>query len=157
MPITVKIPTGKEKSEYSLFVNGKIVSMVSDKQLGTLLEVEGCGVAFYSASNSRRAIIFQENSEDDFGIPLEEGNIPYFKQRVRVIYKAKGRKVDMLKFMCHNLERKYDKEMYGFGIKYWLLLASYIDSYVPHRNKKNGNKRQIYLITEKYKKRKNEL
>lgn len=148
MPLTIKIPTGKEKKEYSLYVNGKITYKHTEPTWGTLLVIKGSGIAFYSASNSRRAIIFQELSENSFLIPLEEGNLPYIKQKVRVLYKAKGRKVDLLKFLIYQLEIKYKDDIYELGTLYWLYLGSYIDSI---SNKKNGSKkRQIFTITEKY-------
>lgn len=148
MPLTVKLPCKERKEEYSLFVNSKINFIHKDQKLGTLLLCEGCGVAFYSASNARRAIIFSELSENDFGLPLQEGNIPYFKQPVRILYKAKGRKIDLLKFMCHNLEEKYGSKIYKLGDIYWLTLGSYIDSlYGKHTG---SNKRELYLLTEKH-------
>lgn len=151
MPVTCKIPAGKTKEEYSLYVSGFIKSMYTDSELGTLISIEGTGVAFYSSSNSRRAIVFQELSEDSYSIPLEEGHLPYIKQKVRILYKSKGRRTDLLKFMVYNLEKDYSKEIYKYGTLYWLTLVSYIDS-ARHKCKgSNSNKRQISLITDIYK------
>lgn len=150
MSVLVKIPAGKEKTEYSLFVNGEILHKHTETGLGTLLWVKGTAVAFYSASNSRRAVIFQELSENDYGIPLEEGKLPYVKQKVRVLYKAKGRKIDLLKFTLFNLEKKYTNDFYRLGTLYWLELASYIDSIPGRRKDGGGTKRQPYMLTDKY-------
>ncbi len=147
MSLTIKIPTGTEKEEYSLFVNGEVIYIHTENKLGTLLKINGTGVAFYSASNSRRAVIFQELAENDHGLPLEEGKLPYIKERVRVLYKARGRKIDLLKFTLYNLEKKYKKEIYSLGTLYWLEIGSYIDS-VTNSKKSAGTKRQVYLITE---------
>lgn len=147
MPLTVKLPGKEQKEEYSLFVKSKITFIHKEKTLGTLILCEGCGVAFYSASNSRRAFIFSETGENDFGLPLQEGNLPYFKQPVRILYRAKGRKTDLLKFMCHNLEQKYGNIIYTLGNVYWLTLGSYIDSLC--RKNTGSSKRPLYLITEK--------
>ncbi len=152
MSIEVKIPNGKLKEEYSLYVSGYIKAKFPDENLGTMLFIEGTAIAFYSASNSRRAVIFQELKENDFTIPMEEAHMPYIKQEVRILYKAKGRKIDLLKQMVYNLEKKYGKDFYKYGTLYWLTLASYIDS-VRHKSKgSNGTKRQVYLLTDKYKK-----
>ena len=148
MSLTIKIPTGKEKEEYSLFVNGEVVYIHTENKLGTLLKINGTGVAFYSVSNSRRALIFQELTENDHGLPLEEGKLPYIKEKVRILYKAKGRKIDLLKVALYNLEKKYKKEIYSLGTLYWLEIASYIDSVICSK-KSTSTKRQSYLITEK--------
>ncbi len=148
MALTVKLPANKQKKEYSLFVNSEINSIHKDKTLGTLISCKGSGVAFYSASNSRRAFIFSELSEKDLKIPLQEGKLPYFKQPVRILYRARGRKIDLLKFMCHTLEGHYGKKIYRLGTAYWLTLGSYIDSL---NGRKTGSKKRIlYLITDKY-------
>lgn len=152
MSVTVKIPNGKLKEEYSLYVSGFIKNIYTDNEIGTLISMEGTGIAFYSASNSRRAVVFQELSENSFSIPLEEGYLPYIKQKVRILYKSKARKTDLLKYMVYNLEKEYKKEFYKYGTLYWLTLASYIDS-IKKRNS-GSNKRQIKLITDLYKIRK---
>ena len=157
MPLTIKIPTGKEKEEYSLYVYGSIIYKHTVSEMGTLLKIEGTGIAFYSASNSRRAVIFQELSEKDYQLPLEEGKLPYIKQKVRILYKAKGRKIDLLKFALYNLEKKYKKDIYKLGTLYWLEIGSYIDSVIRKKKGSNSTKRQIYLITEKNKKRRKRL
>lgn len=151
MSITVKIPNGKVKEEYSLYVSGYVIDKYTEESIGTMLYIKGTGVAFYSAKNSRRAIVFQELSEEDYNIPLEEAILPYIKQKVRIIYKAKGRKIDLLKMMIYNLEKKYNKDIYQLGTLYWLEISSYIDSVRRHSKGSNSTKRQTYLITEKYK------
>lgn len=148
MALTIKLPAEKAKEEYSIYVNGKIILKYTDSELGTLLKIEGTGIAFYSASNTRRAIIFQELTENSYSIPLIEGTVPYVKEKVRILYKAKGRKVDLLKFMVFNLEKKYKTEIYELGTLYWLTLGSFIDAL---RTKDKGSKKEMgYLITEKY-------
>ena len=80
--------------------------------------------------------IYEDSKEDDYSeitergstLPPLEGTLPYIKQPVRIIYKAKGRKVDLLKFMVYNLEKKYGDSIYSLGDVYWLKLASFIDS-----------------------------
>lgn len=149
MSLTIKLPEDKTKKEYSLFVNSKIIYLNKIQDMGTLIIAEGCGVAFYSASNSRRAIVFSELNDNNSYIPLLEGNLPYFKEKVKVIYKARGRKIELLKFMCFNLEQKYGDRVYELGVDYWLMISSFIDSY----NKKGSNKRQLFLLTDKYMKK----
>lgn len=155
MPVAVKIPRGKEKKEYSLYVSGNVVYKHTEPKLGTFLLVEGTAVAFYSASNSRRVIVFQELKENGFNIPLEEGNIPYVKQKVRIIYKGTARKIDLMKFLVHNLEKAYGTKPYSLGLPYWITLCSCVDS-VLARGKGSGA-RKMKLITDRYIKMKERL
>ena len=148
MALTVKLPAKKQKREYSLYVNSEISYIHKDKELGTLICCKGSGVAFYSASNSRRAFIFSELSKKDCKIPLQEGKLPYFKEPVRILYRARGRRIDLLKFMCHNLESRYGKKIYRLSTAYWLTLGSYVDSL--NGSKTGSKKRILYLITDKY-------
>ena len=153
MALTVKLPDKKHKEEYSLYVSSKIEYIHKDPEYGTLIKCSGCGIAFYYASNSRRAFVFSDDLEGGTHIPLQKGKLPYFKQQVCILYRAKGRKIDLLKFMCYNLEKKYGKIIYGLGILYWLTLGSYIDSI----GKKGTINRLVYLMTEKYIKHKERL
>lgn len=150
MSLTVKLPDKKKKDEYSLYVSSKITYLKSFKDLGTLIICEGSGIAFYSASNSRRAIVFTEINDECKEIPLLKGTLPYIKEPVRILYKAKGRKVDLLKFMVYNLEKKYGDIVYELGLIYWLELASFIDSVKKTKGKSGSYKRQVYLITDKH-------
>lgn len=150
MSLTVKLPDKKKKDEYSLYVSSKITYLKSFNDLGTLIICEGSGIAFYSASNSRRAIVFTEINDECKEIPLLEGTLPYIKEPVRILYKAKGRKVDLLKFMVYNLEKKYGDTVYELGLIYWLELASFIDSVRRTKGMSGSYKRQVYLITDKY-------
>ena len=72
MALTVKLPPYDIKKEYSLFIKSKIIYLNKVNEFGTIVICEGCGIAFYSASNSRRALIFAELSENDYSILLQE-------------------------------------------------------------------------------------
>lgn len=157
MPITCKLPDKKHKEEYSVYISGNVIFKYTEEELGTLIRITGTGIAFYSSSNARRAIIFQELSEKSYDIPVIEGTIPYVKGKVRILYKAKGRKVDLLKFFVYNLEKEYNTLPYSLGINYWLTMASYIDSIIPSKRKTSSTKRQMKMITDKYIKREKRL
>jgi len=150
MAITCKLPDKKHKEEYSVYINGNVKFKYYDEEFGTLLKIEGTGIAFYSSSNARRAIVFQELSEKGWGIPLMEGTIPYVKEKVRILYKARGRKVDLMKFLIYNLEKEYGVLPYSLGTSYWLYLSSFIDSIVPRERKGSSTKRQMRIITDKF-------
>jgi len=148
MPVTIKIPEDKEA--YSLFINGRVIGKYTEMGLGTLLRIQGTAVAFYSYSKHRRAYIFCECSEPDLETPALEGNIPLVKQKVRVLYEARGRKIDLLKFLCWRLEKKYGDEVYTWGVRYWIRISSIIDSSVQKAGKKSPASRVAECFTERY-------
>lgn len=145
MSILAKIPL--DKSSYSLYVNSKIIDKTFIKEYGTILEFEGTGFLFYSYSNHRRAYVVTEQKVNN--IPLLKGYLPLIKNKVTVIYEARSRKIDLLKFAIYNLEKMYGKEIYSFPISYWLLVTSLIDSYNP-KTSTQKTKRNLKLLTEKY-------
>lgn len=159
MSVTIRLPAGeKEKKEdkYTLYVSGNITYLKKDAGNGTLITVEGTAVAFYFASNSRRAIVFQELSEKDYmenGLHSEEGKLPYIHNLVRIIYRIPGtHRMDYLKMMLYNLENEYGKLIYSLPQPYWLHILSFIDAWKPEKNTKGkcSNKRQLFMITDSY-------
>jgi len=112
----VKIPL--DKSSYSLFINSKIKNKIFLEEYGTLIEFEGTALLFYSYSNHRRAYVIA--TEEDSRIPLLRGNLPLVKNNVTILYEAKSRKVDLLKFAIHNLEKMYGEIIYSFPTSYWI-------------------------------------
>lgn len=149
MSILAKIPLDKER--YSLYVNSKIINNVFFEGDGTILEFEKTAVLFYSYSNHRRAYVITELNNNY--IPLLKGNLPLVKENVTIIYEARGRKVDILKFGIYNLEQMYGDKIYNFSISYWLLVTSLLDSYNKNSST-NKTKRNLKLLTEKYLRRK---
>lgn len=144
----VKIPL--DKSSYSLFINSKIKNKIFLEEYGTLIEFEGTALLFYSYSNHRRAYVIA--TEEDSEIPLLKGKLPLVKYDVMILYEAKSRKVDLLKFAIHNLEKMYGEKIYSFPSSYWILTCSLIDSYNKHTSTAK-TKRNLKLLTDRYIKR----
>ena len=144
----VKIPL--DKSSYSLFINSKIKNKIFVEEYGTLIEFEGTALLFYSYSNHRRAYVIA--TEEDSRIPLLRGNLPLVKDNVTILYEAKSRKVDLLKFSIHNLEKMYGEKIYSFPTSYWILVCSLIDSYNKHTST-TKTRRNLKLLTDRYIKR----
>ncbi len=145
----VKIPL--DKSSYSLFINSKIKNKLFVEEYGTLIEFEGIALLFYSYSNHRRAYVI--TTEEDSRIPLLKGNLPLVKKDVMILYEAKSRKVDLLKFAIYNLEKMYGEIIYSFPTSYWLLICSLIDSYNNKHTSTAKTKRNLKLLTNRYIKR----
>lgn len=144
MSIIAKIPLDKEN--YSVYVNCKIINKIFLEEYGTLIEFEGTGVIFYYYSNHRRAYVITEIKNK---IPLLYGNLPLVREKVTIIYEARGRRIDLLKFALYNLEKEYGSKFYELPVPFWLCFTAYIDSCKPKNNAKK-NLRIIKSITEKY-------
>lgn len=137
----------------SLYLNSLVTGKWHDSERGTLLRAEGTGIAFYSYSSYRRAYIFREASKSDDIFPLLSGKLPLVKGYVRIVYFAEGRRIDVLKFICHNIEKKYGKDCYLLPISYWLKISALADKFGYKNPKPQRTLRAVTLLTEKYKKR----
>lgn len=155
--MTVKIPLDKEK--YSLFVYGKLKAKYFFEDEGTLLILENnsFGVAFYDFSRYRRAYVFCDANVQTKDISVYEGNLPLVKDKVKIIYTAEGRKIDLLKFMCSNIEQYLSDDVCLYSINYWIKLISLIDSYGTRKGMTGKTKRNLILLTEKYVKERKRL
>lgn len=106
MAFYARIPIKKNSDEgCSLYLNSLVTGKWHDSERGTLLRAEGTGIAFYSYSSYRRAYIFREASKTDEIFPLLSGKLPLVRGDVRIVYFAEGRRIDVLKFICHNIEK----------------------------------------------------
>lgn len=144
MAAMVKIPL--EKSGYSIYVNAKITDKVFLEDYGTLIEFEGTAVVFYSYSNHRRGYVITEM--DNPGIPLLRGKIPMVKDEMLIIYEARSRRIDLMKFTLHNLEKRFGSDIYLLPVTYWLALSSLVDGDFKGRALKI--KRNAMILTERY-------
>lgn len=142
MSVTVMVPF--KNKDLSVYVYGEVLNKQMIDGMGSIFHLSGTGIIFYTMSNSRRAYIFQDIEKDDFSIPTLEGNIPCIKEKVRILYKATGRKFDLLKFFAYKVDHEYHGKPYSYNINYWIAISNYIQL-----NKKT-NLREINLITEQY-------
>lgn len=150
MSVLAKVPL--DKTSYSLFVQSDITNKTFYEEYGTLIEFEGTACLFYSYSNHRRAYVVTEKINSQ--IPLLKGTLPLVKDEITIIYEARARKIDLLKFALYNLEKTYGKKIFTLPISYWVILTSLIDSYNKNTTTQK-TKRNIIAITDKYIKRLN--
>lgn len=151
MPVTIKIP--EKDSDYSLYICGKVIGKYYEKGKGTLLSIEGVAAAFYSYSRYRRAYVFCEKELLDDKTPLMDGNLPLIKQRVGIIYFAEGRRIDVLKNLCHNINELFGTDAYSYSVDYWLRATALVDKVSMFKGEDGRTERRIRLLTQKYKKR----
>ena len=144
----VKIPL--DKSGYSIYVNAKITDKVFLEEYGTLIEFEGTAVIFYSYSNHRRVYVMTEMENP--GLPLLKGKLPMVKDEMTIIYEARSRRIDLIKFTLYNLEKKFGSDIYLLPITYWLTITSLIDGVGKSGIRKM--KRNTITLTERYMRRK---
>lgn len=143
-----KIPLNKE--EYSLYVSGFLVGKYYDEKKGTLLQIKDntFSILFFTYSNYRRAYIVCDSFTNLKEYPYLEGKLPLIKEKLKVLYTAEGRKIDLLKFICYKIDNIYNNSVYEFGIDYWSKFISFIDLSKKHKERKT--QRQIFDITEQY-------
>ena len=140
----VKIPL--DKSGYSVYVYARIIDKVFLEEYGTLIVFEGTAVVCYSYSNHRRVYVITETENP--GIPLLKGKIPMVKGEMTIIYEGRSRRIDLMKFMLHNLMQRFGSDIYLLPISYWLKISSLIDGYTKGGARKMS--RNAITLTEKY-------
>lgn len=89
----------------------------------------------------------EEHNTKNYPLPLIKP--PYVLDKIQVIYKAEGRKVDLLKFMLHNMEKEYGKKIFTLPVDYWMRAASLLASYDPKTRQSAARKENIERLTQK--------
>jgi hypothetical protein len=69
---------------------------------------------------------------------------PNVKQKVGVIYRVKGRRVDILRTVYWNLEQLNGRKVYAYAIFFWQKVGCLLDNL--HSLKSTVNKKNLMLL-----------
>lgn len=150
MEITARIPKDKDEG-CSLYVSGHIRSIFTIPYRGRYLWFTGCAVLFYTFSRYRRAYVIAPDDGKCDDLPLLYGNLPFLSKPVYILGIAEGRKVDLLKFMCFNIEKIKGKEVYLWNPCFWLRLCAALDR--PSKRRKGRTKRLAMSLIKRWENR----
>jgi hypothetical protein len=132
--LNVHIP---EDSFFTLYARGKIEYKQTVDDLGTFIRFEGAVILFYKYPRHRRAYIVR-NVEELGNYPAI--TLPNVKQKVGVIYRAGGRRVDILRRVWWNLEQINGRKVYAFDTLFWQKVGCLLDnSRSPNQAAGRGN------------------
>lgn len=124
--MTIFIPK-KGTSLYNMYAS----TQVDDKYYieeaeGSMLFTQGVAVIFYKYPDYRRAYVVSLHSEKSV---VNGTKLPGIKESVDILYRATGRKFDLLKRMVHNMEKRYGKKIYLIKDTFWLRSTSLIEKF----------------------------
>lgn len=149
MAINVYIPARENRGDIAAYASGKVREKVYDRSGNVMLVMEGCATVFHHCSNTRRAYVLCEDGKWG-GMPLMSVAPPMVTGASGLIYFAEGRRVDLLKFLLHNLESDFGDDVYILGPEYWLSVTSLLDVYDPKKRRSLSTRRNLAAVTRKF-------
>jgi hypothetical protein len=140
--LSVHIP---KDSFFTLYAKGKIEYKQTVEDLGTFIRFDGVVILFYKYPHYRLAYIVRNAGEL---INYPSLTLPNVKQKVGVIYRAGGRRVDILRNVYWNLERMNGGKVYTYGTFFWQKVGCLMDNY--RSLKSAAGKGNLILLSREY-------
>jgi hypothetical protein len=129
-------------SFFTLYAKGNIERKQTVDNLGTFIRFDGVVVLFYKYPHYRRAYIVR-NSEELRHYPAM--SLPNVKQQVGIIYRAQGRRVDLLRRVWWNLEQINGRKVYAYDTFFWQKAGCLLDAY--HRLRSAATKGNLMVLS----------
>jgi hypothetical protein len=111
---------------FTVFARGALKGKASAGDLGTFIRLEGVVIVYYTYPRHRRAYIIQNIDETKH---YSAERLPEVKQPVAVIYKAKGRRIDLLRRLSWNLLDMHGDAVFGWGTVFWQKIGCLLDAW----------------------------
>jgi hypothetical protein len=137
--LNVYIP---KDSFFNLYAKGKIEYKQTVEDLGTFIRFDGAVILFYKYPHYRLASIVRNSEELRNYPPI---TLPNVKQKVGVIYRARGRRVDILRNVYWNLEELHGRKVYAYDTFFWQKVGCLLDNF--HCLKSAANKGNLMLLS----------
>jgi hypothetical protein len=142
MALNVHIP---KEGFFTLYARGKIERKISVDDLGTFIRFEGVVILFYTYPHHRRAYIVR-NSEELGVFPVMK--LPNVKHPVGIIYRALGRRIDILRNVYWNLEQLNGSGVYSWNTLFWQKVSCLIDG--TEKGETKAIKSNLILLSRGY-------
>jgi hypothetical protein len=113
-------------SFFTLYARGLIQAKHTENSLGTFIRFEGVVLLYYKYPHHRRA--YMVRSHDELA-HYPAVSLPNVKPRVGVLYRAKGRRIDLLRNTYWNLEQINGKSVYAWDTLFWQKISCLVDTY----------------------------
>ena len=140
--ISVHIP---KESFFTLYARGKIERKQTVEELGTFIRFNGVVLLYYKYPHHRRAYIVRESTELSYYPPIM---LPNVKQKVGILLRAKGRRIDLLRRVYWNLEQLNGKAVYTWDTIFWQRLGCLLDNF--NGRKSQAIKANLMLVSREY-------
>ena len=109
-----------------MYARGKIEHKQTVEDLGTFIRFCGVVLLYYKYPHHRRAYMVREGRELSHYPSI---TLPNVKQKVGIILRAKGRRVDLLRRVYWNLEQINGKTVYTWDSLFWQEVGCLIDNF----------------------------
>jgi hypothetical protein len=142
--IHVRIPA-EGTSDFTVYAHGSVqgrITFIEDQ--GYFARLEGTAAVFYTYPKYRLAYVICEGNPDE-GLH----DIPEVLHPVKILYTARGRKIDILKRVLWILDRTYGEKAYMLPEIYWYRLCGLIDRKIKRRETE-ARAFAIKHLTDKY-------
>jgi hypothetical protein len=140
--LTVHIP---EQSFFTLYARGNILGKRTVTGRGTFIRFDGVVVLYYTYPHHRRAYIVRSVDALSCYPPVA---LPNVKQKVGVILRAKGRRIDILRRVYWNLEQVNGKNVYAWNTLFWQQVGCLVDNFNGVQSA--AIKSNLLLLSRKY-------
>lgn len=128
--MNIHIPA-KNTAAFTLFVKGKIINKITIPEEGTLIETEGVSIVYYKYSSYRRAYIVCDADKTEY---LKNYYLPNINPKVSIIYKAQGRKIDLMRQAIYNLEEMSENKVYNLPPIFWQKVSCLLDNFNGYKS-----------------------
>jgi len=142
MSLNVHIP---EVSFFTLYARGRVERKQTVNGIGTFIQFDGVVLLYYKYPHHRRAYIVR-NAGDIAHYPAI--TLPNVKQPVAVLYRAKGRKIDILRNVYWNLEQINGNKVYTYKTIFWQKAGCLLDRFDGKRSA--AIKTNLILLSKEY-------
>jgi hypothetical protein len=125
MGITVLVPV---KAAYTLYARGEVEAHAAVPGRGTYITFTGGSavILFYKRRRHRRVYIVREAAGLSY---YRAVRLPGVREKVGVLGKFRGRRVDLARWAYYNLEKINGFGVYRYGTRFWQRLCCLIDGY----------------------------
>jgi hypothetical protein len=142
MELSVRIP---KKAFFTLFAKGWVEGSVTVPEMGTFIRFEGVVLLYYKYPHHRRAYIVRNAGDLKHYRPV---TLPNVRQPVGIIFRAKGRRIDILRNVAWNLQQINGTRVFKFDTVFWQKVSCLIESYNGHSSK--AVKSNLILLSREY-------
>jgi hypothetical protein len=112
----------KDTAPFTLYVNGFLTGYPAFVEgRGYYVNVRGPAALFYTYRKHRQAYFVLEGGSGP------QSDLPDILTPVRIIFRAKGRKVDLLKRLMYICRKEFGDRAFTFGDEFWMRATALID------------------------------
>jgi hypothetical protein len=130
---------------FTLYARGKIERKSGVEDRGTFIRFQGVVILFYTYPHHRRAYIVRNSAELNSYPAME---LPNVKHPVGIIYRALGRRIDILRNVYWNLEQLNGSGVYTWNTLFWQKVSCLIDA--AENGKTRAVKSNLILLSRDY-------